>query len=80
VENVTEEARAQARTSSIVTSIMSLIMGICILGALFALYMGFREADNAIQQIDFLALSAVLGIFARIAQAAKHHEEASNKH
>jgi hypothetical protein len=66
---------AEQRTSAIASGFLTLIMGLCILGALFALYMGFSEAENAITQIDYLALAAVLGIFARIAQAAKHREE-----
>jgi uncharacterized YccA/Bax inhibitor family protein len=78
-ENRFSEEAAVKRTTSAMITVYALIMGLCILGALGSLYAGFREAESAITQIDYLALSAVLGIFARIAQAAKHREEDSSK-
>lgn len=69
------EQAAEERTSRLVAGAMHLLMGLFIIGSLISLFLGLSEAENAIQQINFLALSAVLGIFARIAQAAKHHEQ-----
>lgn len=77
------EEAAVKRTSSLVSGVFHVLMILLILGALVSLYLGlggYKEAgDNAITSINFLALAAVLGIFARIAQAAKHHEITRNR-
>lgn len=55
------------------------LIGLMLIVAVICVVLGFVLSDTVLQQISLFALAAVFGIFARIAQAAKHHTEMMNK-